>query len=366
MARRSRCRASRPATVRSRSTPRAWRASSRWLPATWTPSPHRSMPTSATSRTPTGRARRRRPRSRQSPDSATRPRTSPATHGPRSRRTSTGRSTSCSPGTAETPAQGHDRAEVAVELLIRLSVEGAEHDLRIDAAPQGRVAALARDIAARYLRLAPGRPPPGLFRGATGERLDPAAPLGAAGLLSGDLLVAGMPPDPPAASPPTGSDGVCLDIVAGPEAGRSVVLSPRRYLVGRAAECDITIADPTVSRRQLTIDVRPGAPAVITSEPDVANPLLLDAVPRTGQFELGDDSVIQAGATAFVIRRFTRSVEEPRDRLGQVPFHRTPYRPSLITKRAFEPLGDIPKMPDRRRFAVLTALAPLGGGLAMY
>jgi S-DNA-T family DNA segregation ATPase FtsK/SpoIIIE len=253
-----------------------------------------------------------------------------------------------------------------VELLVRLRVEGAEHDLRIDADPQVRIEALARDLATRSTRPTPGRPPPALFRAATGERLDPAAPLGAAGLLSGDLLVAGAPPEPPASSPPSGSDGVCLDIVAGPEAGRSVVLSPRRYLVGRAGDCDITIADPTVSRRQLTIDVRPGAPPLITSEPDVANPLLLDAVPRTGQFELGDDSVIQAGATAFVIRRFTRSVEEPRDRLGQVPFHRTPYRPSLITKRTFEPLGDIPTMPERRRFAALTALAPLGGGVLMY
>ena len=253
-----------------------------------------------------------------------------------------------------------------MELLVRLRAEGAEHDLRIDADPQVRVDALARELAARYFRLAPGGPPPGLFRGATGERLNPAASLGAAGLLSGDLLVAGMPPEAPATSLPSGSEGVCLDIVAGPEAGRSVVLSPRRYLVGRAGECDITIADPTVSRRQLTIEVRRGAPPVITPEADVANPLLLDAVPRTGQFELGDNSVIQAGATAFVIRRFTRSVEEPRDRLGQVPFHRTPYRPSLITKRPFPALGDIPKMPERRRFGVLAAVAPLGGGLAMY
>ncbi|TMK51011.1 MAG: hypothetical protein E6G66_06650 [Actinobacteria bacterium] len=253
-----------------------------------------------------------------------------------------------------------------MELLVRLRVEGAEHDLRIDADPQVRIEALARDLAARHTRPAPGRPPPALFRAATGERLDPAAPLGVAGLLSGDLLVAGAPPAPPAPPLPSGKDGVCLDIVAGPEAGRSVVLSPRRYLVGRAGDCDITIADPTVSRRQLTIDVRPGAPPLITSEPDVANPLLLDAVPRTGQFELGDDSVVQAGATAFVIRRFTRSVEEPRDRLGQVPFHRTPYRPSLITKRTFEPLGDIPTMPERRRFTILAAVAPLGGGLLMY
>src|SRR5882762_5010150 len=169
------------------------------------PSPPRSTPTCATCRTPTGRARPRRPPSAPSPDSATLPRTSPATHGPRSRRTSTSRSTSCSPGIAEL-----------------------------------------------------GRQP-------------------MAGLLSGDLLVAGAVHEPPAPPPPSGSDGVCLDIVAGPEAGRSVVLSPRRYLVGRANECDITIADPTVSRRQLTIEVRRGAPPVITPEPDVANPLLLDA-----------------------------------------------------------------------------------------
>src|SRR5439155_24319365 len=131
----------------------------------------------------------------QFPDSATLPRTSPATHGPRSRRTSTSRSTSCSPGTAETSAVSHGRAEVGVELLVRLRAEGAEHDLRIDADPQVRVDALARELAARSARPAPGRPPPGLFRVATGEQLDPAAPLGAAGLLSGDLLVAGAAPE---------------------------------------------------------------------------------------------------------------------------------------------------------------------------
>jgi len=197
-----------------------------------------------------------------------------------------------------------------VELLVRLRAEGAEHDLRIDADPQVRVDALARDLAARYSRLAPGGPPPELYRGATGERLNPAASLGAAGLLSGDLLVAGMPPELPASSPPSGSDGICLDIVAGPEAGRSVVLSPRRYLVGRAGEGDITIADPTVSRRQLTIEVRRGAPPVITPEPDVANPLLLDAVPQTAQFELGDDSVNLRGDIGPFTIKVSKSVLE--------------------------------------------------------
>ena len=132
---------------------------------------------------------------------------------------------------------------------------------------------------------------PALFRGATGERLDPAGSLGAAGLLSGDLVTLGDPPEPAPPPPPAGTDGVSLDVVAGPEAGRSVVLSPRRYLLGRSGECDITIGDPTVSRRQLAIEVRQGAPPLITSQPDATQTLLLDGVPNAQPFELGDDSV---------------------------------------------------------------------------
>jgi S-DNA-T family DNA segregation ATPase FtsK/SpoIIIE len=257
-----------------------------------------------------------------------------------------------------------------VELLVRVRTDGADHDLRIDADPQVRVEALARELVARFGRPAQhgaGRAgAPALFRGTSGERLDPAGSLGAAGLLSGDLVTLGDPPEPVPPPPAAGTDGVSLDVVAGPEAGRSVVLSPRRYLLGRSGECDITIGDPTVSRRQLAIEVRHGAPPLITSQADATQTLLLDGVPNPRPFELGDDSVVQVGATAFVIRRFTRSVDAPRDRLGQVPFHRTPYRPSLIKERAFAELADIPKQPERRRFAVLTALAPLGGGLMMF
>src|SRR2546426_10268047 len=121
-----------------------------------------------------------------------------------------------------------------MELLVRVRTDGADHDLRIDADPQVQVVALARELVARFgrpLQRGPDRTgPPALFRGATGERLDPAGPLGAAGLLSGDLVPIGDPPEPAPAPPPAGTDGVSLDVVAGPEAGRSVVLSPRSYL----------------------------------------------------------------------------------------------------------------------------------------
>ena len=78
------------------------------------------------------------------------------------------------------------------------------------------------------------------------------------------------------------------------------------------------------------------------------------------------DDVIGLGATRVAFRPFVRAPGERVDQLGQIEFHRTPYRPPVITERAAGDLGRVPTRPEPRRFQVLTALAPLGAGLTMF
>jgi DNA-binding NtrC family response regulator len=52
-----------------------------------------------------------------------------------------------------------------------------------------------------------------------------------------------------------------LDVVKGPDAGRSFIVSfaePSRTLIGRSSICDIQLNDPHVSRRHASVEVRPG------------------------------------------------------------------------------------------------------------
>jgi S-DNA-T family DNA segregation ATPase FtsK/SpoIIIE len=84
------------------------------------------------------------------------------------------------------------------------------------------------------------------------ERLDPGRPLGRPPLLHGCLLVLdgcrSNDGDP-------GPGGLHLDVVAGPDAGRSLRLAPGSYVLGRAEPARLTLGDPRVSRRHAVLTV---------------------------------------------------------------------------------------------------------------
>ena len=185
------------------------------------------------------------------------------------------------------------------------------------------------------------------------------------GIVSGDTLRFEMfGVDSSAWSAP--SQAISCDIVAGPEAGRSVVLKPGSHGVGRAQGNTVALDDPHVSEAHFTVAVGDDLSTMITPVPGVINPVLVNGVPADGATRVGPDDVIQFGATAVALRVFARAIDSGRDQLGQVSFNRTPYRPSVVTERTFKPLGNIPMAPEPRRFAVLGAILPLGSGLLLF
>jgi S-DNA-T family DNA segregation ATPase FtsK/SpoIIIE len=81
--------------------------------------------------------------------------------------------------------------------------------------------------------------------------LDAATPLGAPGLRSGSILSFDAPAE---ADQPRGTLQRLL-VVAGPDAGLALRLTRGLHTIGRAADCDLVLSDPSVSRRHASLTV---------------------------------------------------------------------------------------------------------------
>ncbi|MGH2718180.1 MAG: FtsK/SpoIIIE domain-containing protein, partial [Actinomycetota bacterium] len=255
-----------------------------------------------------------------------------------------------------------------MELLLRVTPTGGQpRDVVVVADPDARIGALSGSLAG-FLGSPPGAR--SLFREASAERLDPNATLEQARLVSGDALALGARPDrPQKPHPELQTNELRLTVLAGPEAGRTYLLTPGQFLAGRGPQATIPIDDPTVSRRAFGLHVSPDGGAVIVPEangPNGPKDLLVDGLPLDRPRQLGDESLIQAGATVLAARRSMPQAQEATDRLGCLPYHRTPYRPSIVAVRSFPILEDIPSRPEPRRLPVLGSLAPVVGGVALY
>jgi S-DNA-T family DNA segregation ATPase FtsK/SpoIIIE len=139
--------------------------------------------------------------------------------------------------------------QVGIELRCTLldATTGVRRDLQVEA-PIG--ATLADLLAACGTGLAPG----------TSAAVDasPLAgnhPIGQPPLLHGCLIVLGG-----RAAPVHGirGAGLQLDVVAGPDAGRTLALGPGEYVLGRCEPADLRLDDTQVSRRHALIEVHTG------------------------------------------------------------------------------------------------------------
>ena len=254
-----------------------------------------------------------------------------------------------------------------MEILLRVEVgtgAGELHaDLRADLDGDATVAALAGAIC-EHLGLASERAPLPLARAATGELLAPDQTVAGVGLLSGETLLLGATEGAPARAVP--ETGVTVDVLAGPDAGSSTVIVPGRFVLGRDPGCDIVLRDPTVSASHAWLEVMPDRSVVVVPSPAAANGVLVDGASITAPTAIGPETVTQLGASAIVVRPFRRGRSGALDQLGQVPFHRTPYRPSIVVERRIDALGDVPCRPEPSRFAFFSAVLPLAAGLTMY
>ena len=162
------------------------------------------------------------------------------------------------------------------------------------------------------------------------------------------------------------SEAVSCDVTAGPEAGRSFVLLPGRHEAGRHTDFTVALEDVTVSEHQLSVIVYDDLVTRLVPDPGAINPLVVNGRTITDSVVVGPNDVVQFGATAVSFRVFSRSSDDERDQLGQVPFRRTPAKPVIVSKREFKQIGGAPTKPDKRRFPAAMLMAPVVMGLAMY
>jgi S-DNA-T family DNA segregation ATPase FtsK/SpoIIIE len=156
---------------------------------------------------------------------------------------------------------------------------------------------------------------------------------------------------------------VALDVTSGPEAGRTIVLGPGRHTVGRAPECDITLADPSMSRQHFAIEVSPSLDVVVDPNPAATNGTFLATEHLDGPRPLRPEEAFFAGSSQLVVRGARFDTIGQRDRLGQVSFNRLPYRRPIVRERKLDPLERPPERPGRRRFHMATLLIPIIGAV---
>ena len=159
--------------------------------------------------------------------------------------------------------------------------------------------------------------------------------------------------------------GQRLIVVSGYAAGRSIPVGPLSRVVGRSDDCDLSVEDPQMSRRQFSIVAAAADAVEITPDPSSANAVRLNGAAATEAFRLGLGDTVAVGQTSFTLRE-GRPGGQPREfhSFGSIPFSRTPYFRRPIVSTAFDQI-EVPSKPTRRRFNYISTLAPLFFGVGM-
>ena len=184
------------------------------------------------------------------------------------------------------------------------------------------------------------------------------------GLVSGETvrLAAGEAHAPGRSS---NADGLSLDVTAGPEAGRLIPLRPGAVIVGRASTCRVAVDDPTLSREHFAVQVSPEGRVTIIANPEATNGTAVEGEVLTDPREVEPGEVIEAGASVFVVRAAEGDETRRRDRMGQVPFNRVPYRRTVVVPQVFPDLRPPPDTPSSGKLSIATAMLPAGSGALM-
>ena len=250
-----------------------------------------------------------------------------------------------------------------MELIVRVLPTGREpSDLIVDVEPNHTVGDLTQALCRR---LDVQTVHAGISVVRTGATLEPASPIGDCNIVSGDELVLGPPAVRPPAVP-TPQRAVAADILAGPESGRSLMMFPGRYSIGRSTDADLAIDDPSVSRHHADAVVAEDWGVTVVPVAGTANGVAVNDAPIDQATPVALDDVVGLGGTRIAFRPFERSLDRHVDRLGQIDFHRTPYRPPVVAEREDVTVGPIPERPEPRKLQIFAMLAPLAAGLAMY
>ncbi len=229
-------------------------------------------------------------------------------------------------------------------------------DVEVTAPDDARLGAVAEALAASTGEQVE------LWSGST--RLDAAVPLRSGPLAHGAVLGLGRPGPRPAAG--TAVSALALEVVGGPDAGRSVPLSAGRHIVGRGSGADVAVDDPDVSRAHVVVDVSAGRVSV--HDTGSANGSRLDGTAvSTRPTEWPEGAVLRIGSSALVVRgpRGSRLASGPASG-GRVVVHPAPSAPPARLQVEVRFPGD-PSGPPRRRLAWAAIVLPaVAGALAAW
>ncbi len=204
------------------------------------------------------------------------------------------------------------------------------------------------------------------------RRLHPDQRLDAVGLVTGDSLAIGRPVvaptvgahqgvDPDAVTQPLGGAAAQtalqeLAVVGGRDAGTAVPLW-RAAVIGRTADCDITLDDPEVSRRHARVETSVDGGITVT-DLGSRNGTGRGGFRLTGPTALADGDLVQVGETMVAVRQ----PEPPGAVLRREGSHQSFNRPPRIHRRTPAPEANVPAEPTKPqafRFPLAAVLLPL-------
>ena len=119
----------------------------------------------------------------------------------------------------------------------------------------------------------------------------------------------------PAAGATTGPSLLELAVVGGPDAARSVPLSPPGVLVGRSVPGGLSLADDALSRVHAALDV--DSSGVVVRDEGSTNGVVVDGLRVRGPTPVDASSTVVVGASTLRVRRLPGAglrVRRPRRR----------------------------------------------------
>lgn len=188
--------------------------------------------------------------------------------------------------------------------------------------------------------------------------LDPVVPIGEAALRSGTriTIARALARHDPAVS--TAEMAAIIRVHAGPDAGREFSLAQGSSVVGRDADCDVSLSDPFVSKRHIRISVTAGIEVIDLGS---ANGTVVDGE-QIQRVEVKPDDRVEVGDTILSIVAVGRLRS---DAGSSIEYNRPP-----VVLAPF--VGDDIETPDPpgplrgSRFPVIALMAPLIAAGALF
>lgn len=250
------------------------------------------------------------------------------------------------------------KRETPRKVWITAGLDDAVRELEVEFMPDTAISDLSAALAEE---LAPGVEANWvLWSHRLDRELAPGDPILGSGLVSGDRV--DLSSEARAEITPAAGGAVDLVMVGGPLLGTRYRLELGRHIVGRGSGSDVTIDDPTMSRRHLDVSV--GADGITVSDAGSTNGTFIDGEKLESTRSIGPNDVIEAGGSLIGFEPAHSLTAASAAEGVEIPFNRPPrVRPAPRTL-AIE-LPTPPEEPTRPRIPMAVSIVPLVIGIAL-